>query len=145
MNKPVAETMMTNIESIGMPKWTAAAETLAKALQKEMKVAETGMAKTIPPLRGRSEVPDEDKRGGGSDDIGDVSWNGPTITLRHLLTHSAGLADHVYEPEFQEAVAELLVQRASNPDRTFTPEELIAFRHGGILPYVLRQLVGSRQ
>jgi aconitate hydratase len=27
--------------------------------------------------------------------------------------------------------------------RIDTPEELIAFRHGGILPYVLRQLVGS--
>jgi aconitate hydratase len=28
--------------------------------------------------------------------------------------------------------------------RIDTPEELLAFRHGGILPYVLRQLVGSR-
>jgi aconitate hydratase len=27
--------------------------------------------------------------------------------------------------------------------RIDTPEELIAFRHGGILPYVLRQLVGK--
>ena len=26
--------------------------------------------------------------------------------------------------------------------RVDTPEELVAFRHGGILPYVLRQLVG---
>ncbi|HKB09068.1 MAG TPA: aconitate hydratase AcnA, partial [Vicinamibacterales bacterium] len=28
--------------------------------------------------------------------------------------------------------------------RIDTPEELVAFRHGGILPYVLRQLVGTR-
>jgi aconitate hydratase len=27
------------------------------------------------------------------------------------------------------------------PARIDTPEELVAFRHGGILPYVLRQLV----
>ena len=27
--------------------------------------------------------------------------------------------------------------------RIDTPEELVAFRHGGILPYVLRQLVGE--
>jgi aconitate hydratase len=27
--------------------------------------------------------------------------------------------------------------------RIDTPEELVAFRHGGILPYVLRQLVGK--
>jgi aconitate hydratase len=28
--------------------------------------------------------------------------------------------------------------------RVDTPEELVAFRHGGLLPYVLRQLVGTR-
>jgi aconitate hydratase len=28
--------------------------------------------------------------------------------------------------------------------RIDTPEELVAFRHGGILPYVLRQLVGRQ-
>jgi aconitate hydratase len=28
--------------------------------------------------------------------------------------------------------------------RIDTPEELVAFKHGGILPYVLRQLVGTR-
>ena len=28
--------------------------------------------------------------------------------------------------------------------RIDTPEELVAFRHGGILPYVMRQLVGKR-
>jgi aconitate hydratase len=27
--------------------------------------------------------------------------------------------------------------------RIDTPEELVAFKHGGILPYVLRQLVGK--
>ena len=27
--------------------------------------------------------------------------------------------------------------------RIDTPEELVAFRHGGILPYVVRQLVGK--
>ena len=28
--------------------------------------------------------------------------------------------------------------------RIDTPEELVAFRHGGILPYVVRQLVGRK-
>jgi aconitate hydratase len=28
--------------------------------------------------------------------------------------------------------------------RIDTPEELVAFKHGGILPYVLRQLVQKR-
>jgi aminobenzoyl-glutamate utilization protein B len=90
MNKPVAETMHANIEAVGLPKWSAADEALAKALQKEMKVPEVGMAKTIPTLRGREEIPDDDKRGGGSDDIGDVSWNVPTITLGYPANIQAG-------------------------------------------------------
>ena len=32
----------------------------------------------------------------------------------------------------------------STTARIDTPEELVAYRHGGILPYVLRQLVGKR-
>ncbi|MDR1990454.1 MAG: amidohydrolase [Acidobacteriaceae bacterium] len=89
-NKPIAETMHANIESIGLPKWSDADETLAKALQREMKVPEVGMAKTIRPLSGRVEIPDDEKRGGGSDDIGDVSWIVPTITLRYPANIQAG-------------------------------------------------------
>ncbi len=39
---------------------------------------------------GREEIPDEDKRGGGSDDIGDISWNVPTVTLRYPANIQAG-------------------------------------------------------
>jgi aconitate hydratase len=35
------------------------------------------------------------------------------------------------------------MQEITTVARIETPEELVAFRHGGILPYVLRQLVGS--
>jgi len=38
------------------------------------------------PFRGREVIPDEEKRGGGSDDIGDISWNVPTVTLRFRPT-----------------------------------------------------------
>src|SRR5438445_13102878 len=48
-----------------------------------MKVPETGLATTINPLRGRESMPEEEKRGGGSDDIGDISWNVPTVTLNY--------------------------------------------------------------
>jgi aminobenzoyl-glutamate utilization protein B len=90
MNKPIAELTHANIEAVGLPTWTDADETLAKALQKEMKVPETGMAKNIPALRGREVIPDDDKRGGGSDDIGDVSWTVPTITLNYPANIQAG-------------------------------------------------------
>ena len=90
MNKIVAETMYENIKTVGLPKWSADDEKLAVALQHELKVPELGMAKEIQPLRGREIVPDEDKRTGGSDDIGDVSWNVPTVTLNYPANFQAG-------------------------------------------------------
>ena len=89
-NKPVAETMYANIEKVGLPTWTEADQTLAKALQHELKVPEIGLATKISPLRGREVIPDDEKRGGGSDDIGDVSWNVPTVTLSYPSNIQAG-------------------------------------------------------
>ncbi|HET6957184.1 MAG TPA: amidohydrolase [Vicinamibacterales bacterium] len=89
-NKTIAETMYANIEKVGLPQWTEADQTLAKSLQHELKVPEVGMATKLQPLRGREVVPDEEKRGGGSDDIGDISWNVPTVTLRYPSNMAAG-------------------------------------------------------
>ena len=83
MNKTVAETMYDNIEKVGLPKWTDADQALAKALQKELGVEERGLPTELQKLSGRVVVPDDEKRGGGSDDIGDISWNVPTVTLRY--------------------------------------------------------------
>src|SRR4051794_13048652 len=89
-NKTIAETMHANIEAVGLPRWTEADQTLAKALQHELGVPEIGLATKINPLRGRSEIPDEEKRGGGSDDIGDISWVVPTVTLNYPANMQAG-------------------------------------------------------
>ena len=89
-NKTVAETMYANIQKVGLPTWSEADQTLAKAVQREMKVPETGLATKINPLRGRESIPDEEKRGGGSDDIGDISWNVPTVTLNYPSNIQAG-------------------------------------------------------
>jgi aminobenzoyl-glutamate utilization protein B len=89
-NKTVAETMYANIEKVGLPEWSEADQTLAKALQREMKVPETGLATKLQPLRGRESIPDDEKRGGGSDDIGDISWNVPTVTLNYPSNIQAG-------------------------------------------------------
>jgi aminobenzoyl-glutamate utilization protein B len=56
-------------------------QTLAKAIQKELKVPERGLATELGPLRGP--VTEEGRTSGGSDDIGDVSWNVPTVTLNY--------------------------------------------------------------
>jgi aminobenzoyl-glutamate utilization protein B len=90
MNKVVAETAYANIVKVGMPQWSEADQTLAKAVQKELGVEERGLPTEIPKLNGRVVVPDDEKRGGGSDDIGDISWNVPTITLRYPANIEAG-------------------------------------------------------
>jgi aminobenzoyl-glutamate utilization protein B len=89
-NKTIAEVMQVNIDKVGLPEWSEADQTLAKALQHELKVPEVGMATKLQPLRGREVIPDDEKRGGGSDDIGDVSWNVPTVTLRYPSNMAAG-------------------------------------------------------
>jgi aminobenzoyl-glutamate utilization protein B len=91
-NKPIAEDMYENIKKVGLPQWSDDDQTLAKAFQREMKVPVRGLASKIPELRApRDQTQDfsgEEGQGigptgGGSDDIGDVSWNVPTITLRY--------------------------------------------------------------
>ena len=89
-NKTVAETMYANIEKVGLPQWSEADVALAKAVQHELKVPEIGLATKINPMRGREVIPDEEKRGGGSDDIGDISWNVPTVTLNYPSNMQAG-------------------------------------------------------
>ena len=81
-NKPVAETVYANILKVGLPEWSEADQTLAKALQKELgNPTQPGMATKVAEMG--QPVKPEDNMGGGSDDIGDVSWNVPTVTLRY--------------------------------------------------------------
>src|SRR6202050_1914678 len=116
-NPVIAETMQANIAKVGMPQWTDADQTLAKGLQKELKVAVRGLSTRVPAGRGgrggagggrgsagagaraggagaaagagAADGADAGGRGapmptgGGSDDIGDVSWAVPTVTLRY--------------------------------------------------------------
>ena len=80
-NRPVAEAMAANIRLVGMPKWSEADQRFAKALQTEMKVNANGLNDSLGNALG-GPVPEGQKRGGGSDDIGDVTWTVPTVTLR---------------------------------------------------------------
>jgi aminobenzoyl-glutamate utilization protein B len=91
-NKPIAEVMYENIKQVGLPQWSEADQTLARALQKEIKSREqNGLAKELMPLAGP--VTDEQRNRGGSDDIGDVSWNVPTVSLRYP-SNIPGLPGH---------------------------------------------------
>jgi aminobenzoyl-glutamate utilization protein B len=81
MNKPIAEAMYANIKQVGLPQWSEADQTLAKAVQRELKVKEEGLASKVSELK--NPLKEEERMGGGSDDIGDISWNVPTVTLRY--------------------------------------------------------------
>ena len=89
-NTPLALTMHENIKAVGLPTWTEADLTLARATQTELGVPVVGLATKIADLKGQQEIPDDEKRGGGSDDIGDISWTVPTVSLRFPANVPAG-------------------------------------------------------
>jgi aminobenzoyl-glutamate utilization protein B len=89
-NKPLALTMHENIKAVGLPTWTDADVTLAKATQQELGVPVVGLTTKVSELKGQEEIPDDTKRGGGSDDIGDISWTVPTVSLRFPANFQAG-------------------------------------------------------
>lgn len=79
-NKPIAEATYRNIQAVGLPDWSEDDQIFAKAVQELMEADEQeGLATELEELQG----PPDEPISGGSDDIGDVSWTVPTITLRY--------------------------------------------------------------
>ncbi len=79
-NKPIAEATYRNIQAVGLPDWSEDDQIFAKAVQKLMEAdKQDGLATELEELQG----PPDEPISGGSDDIGDVSWAVPTITLRY--------------------------------------------------------------
>ena len=82
-NKPIAETVYTNIKRVGLPQWSEEDQLLAKASQKELNAPKAeGLAMKLDtvaePVYSPSII-----RQGGSDDIADISWSLPTVVLRY--------------------------------------------------------------
>jgi aminobenzoyl-glutamate utilization protein B len=90
-NKAIAQTTYENIQRVGLPTWDAADIELAKGIQRELGSKEDGLATKIDSLGGPVDL--TRSLGGGSDDIGDVSWNVPTVTLR-FPSNIPGLPGH---------------------------------------------------
>ena len=89
-NKTIAETMYENIKVVGMPTWSEEDQVLAKAVQKEVGSGNTNGLST---KLGNLGLPITQPRSGGSDDIGDVSWKVPTVTMR-FPSNIPGLQGH---------------------------------------------------
>jgi aminobenzoyl-glutamate utilization protein B len=78
-NKLIALAMDENIKAVGLPAWSEDDQAFARAFQEFMGVDEVmGLATELEGI----DKPVEEPVSGGSDDIGDVSWNVPTVTLR---------------------------------------------------------------
>src|SRR5579863_2079650 len=99
---PIAEDMYQNITKVGLPQWSEQDQALAKALQQTLKVPERGLAVKIPELK-KPQPPSDDGSddsdgvggvGGGSDDIGDISWVVPTVTLNYPSNIPGGPGHH---------------------------------------------------
>lgn len=79
-NKPIAIAMHDNAVRVGMPAWDGNDQVMAKGVQRMMGVRETGLNTTVPPLRSPEEAAAASS-GTGSDDIGDITWSVPSVTL----------------------------------------------------------------
>ncbi len=89
-NKVIAETMYANIREVGLPEWSDADQQLAIALQREVKSHDsTGLSTKLDTVS----APAIGFVSGGSDDIGDISWKLPTVTLGYP-SNIPGLQGH---------------------------------------------------
>lgn len=90
-NQVMAEAMYENIKKVGLPTWSEADQTLARAIQKEVKSPRdtNGLPSKLDSLG----LPVRNPVSGGSDDIGDISWKLPTITLGYP-SNIPGLPGH---------------------------------------------------
>ena len=90
-NKVIAETMYENIKDVGLPKWSEADQQLALAVQEEVNSDSEikGLATKLDTIG----LPSTRFVSGGSDDIGDISWKLPTVTMR-FPSNIPGLQGH---------------------------------------------------
>ncbi len=89
-NKPMAEAAYANIKAVGMPAWTEDDKAFARAVAEKTRIPDfrnprggeiRPLVTEIRPLAGPETR--GASIGGGSDDIGDIMWTVPTITIRY--------------------------------------------------------------
>jgi aminobenzoyl-glutamate utilization protein B len=94
INKSLAETLKKNLELVGPPQFTEKEQEFAKELQKSMGKEQDGLSTKIETY---AEAMADEPVGGGSTDVGDVSWIAPVASLgtacwpKHTPGHSWGV------------------------------------------------------
>lgn len=104
-NKPMAEAAYKNIQMVGMPSWSEDDLKFAEAVQSNTRAsfvpyAGGGDNERESPLETEvSELSEPEvitrPTGGGSDDIGDIMWTVPTITIRYPSNIPGTIGHHV--------------------------------------------------
>jgi aminobenzoyl-glutamate utilization protein B len=92
-NKPLAEAAYANIQLVGMPKWSADDQTFAREVQEAQGFKIKPLSDKVAPLKPWPGDPDRIPTGGGSDDVGDIMWTVPTITV-HYPSNIPGTIPH---------------------------------------------------
>jgi aminobenzoyl-glutamate utilization protein B len=79
-NKIAEAAAQANIMRVGLPQWTDEEQAFAKAVQRQVDGKDIGLNTKVKEIEVPQARPPES---GGSDDIGDVSWVVPTVTIRY--------------------------------------------------------------
>lgn len=87
-NTPLAERMQSILQRIGAPSWSEADQEFARALQAAFGVPEKGLETGVSPLPTEPAL-------GGSTDVGDVSYQTPTMGLS-MPTLPIGISLHTW-------------------------------------------------
>jgi len=86
-NKSLAELLQSNIEAVGMPKWTEDDQTFAKRFQRSMGAKVVGLETEVSPLKPTVQR-------SSSSDAGDVTWQVPHVRLSVPAKAEGELAGH---------------------------------------------------
>lgn len=106
-NRPLAEAAFANIRRVGIPRWSSNDQDFARAVQRANGRPVDGLRTTVTPLA----PPDPTQVNGGSDDIGNIMWTVPTITLFYpanipnLISHNQQSAMAMATPIAHKGVA----------------------------------------
>jgi aminobenzoyl-glutamate utilization protein B len=131
-NKPMAELLQANIELVGMPKWTADDQAFAKSVQEAQGFKLQPLRDKVTPLKPWPPAEERQPTGGGSDDIGDIMWTVPTVTVRYpsnvpnTIGHNVTAAMAMATPiAHKGAVAGAKAVALTVLDLMLTPEALV--------------------
>lgn len=75
-NKPLIERLYAHLQDVVVPAWTEDEQSFARECQRNSDLPEAGLATSVSPLLPEMTL-------GGSSDVGDVSWNTPTVVLAY--------------------------------------------------------------